>query len=231
VFDTGKQIVMNRVTGFLPGKIMFYLSNFRTQSKSIYFVRHGQSEYNVKHLIGGDSGLTERGFRFSRLLREWVSENIPEADQTLSVWSSTMKRAMQTAESVPSHQYICWKILEEIEAGICDSMSYEEIEEKYPEEFEARAADKLRYRYPRGESYEDLIRRVEPVIIELERRDTPVLIVAHQAILRCMYAYFKDFPREKVPYISFPSECVVKLTPQAFGTVEERFYLTSNSHQ
>jgi broad specificity phosphatase PhoE len=43
-----------------------------------------------------------------------------------------------------------------------------------------------RYRYPRGESYEDLIERLEPVIFELERLRNPVLIVAHQATLRCM---------------------------------------------
>lgn len=45
-----------------------------------------------------------------------------------------------------------------------------------PDEFEARKIDKLRYRYPRGESYEDVIRRVEPVIVELERQRKPVLI-------------------------------------------------------
>lgn len=222
---------MNRVTGFLPGKITFYLSNFRTQTKDIYFVRHGQSEYNVRELIGGDSPLTPRGFEFSRLLKKWVEEHIPDAKTNLSVWSSTMIRAIQTAETVPCIQYIRWKVLEEIEAGICDSMTYEQIAEEFPDEFEARASDKLRYRYPRGESYEDLIQRVEPVIIELERRDTPVLIVAHQAILRCMYAYFKDYSRDEVPHIRFPSECVVKVTPQAFGAAEERFYLTSNSSQ
>merc|ERR1712137_1107541 len=231
VFDGGEQLVMNRVNGFLPSKIMFYLSNLRTTEKHIYFVRHGESEYNVNKLIGGDPDLTPRGYLFAKQLSDWITKNIPDAKDKLSVWCSTMKRSIETAEGLPCRQYIRWKVLDEIEAGICDSMTYEEIEEKYPEEYEARQKDKLRYRYPRGESYEDLIRRVEPVIVELERRDTPVLIVAHQAILRCMYAYFKDFPREKVPYISFPSECVVKLTPQAFGTVEERFYLTSNSHQ
>ena len=32
-------------------------------------------------------------------------------------------------------------------------MTYEEIEEKAPEEFAARKINKLTYRYPRGESY------------------------------------------------------------------------------
>lgn len=30
-------------------------------------------------------------------------------------------------------------------------MTYEEIKEKYPQEFSARDANKFRYRYPRGE--------------------------------------------------------------------------------
>lgn len=33
--------------------------------------------------------------------------------------------------------------------GACDGMTYAEIEEKYPEEFELRKHDKLAYRYPR----------------------------------------------------------------------------------
>ncbi len=47
-------------------------------------------------------------------------------------------------------------------------MSYEQIEEKYPDEYLARKKDKLRYRYPQGESYLDVVQRLEPVIFELE---------------------------------------------------------------
>jgi broad specificity phosphatase PhoE len=42
-------------------------------------------------------------------------------------------------------------------------MTYEEIETKYPDEFANRDRDKFHYRYPRGESYEDLVARLEPV--------------------------------------------------------------------
>ena len=70
-------------------------------------------------------------------------------------------------------------------------MTYEEINEKYPEEFAARDVNKFAYRYPRGESYEDLVGRLEPVIMELERQGN-VLVVSHQAVLRCLLAYFLD---------------------------------------
>jgi broad specificity phosphatase PhoE len=49
-------------------------------------------------------------------------------------------------------------------------MTYKEIETKYPMEFENRDRDKFHYRYPCGESYEDLVARLEPVIMELERQ-------------------------------------------------------------
>lgn len=70
-------------------------------------------------------------------------------------------------------------------------MTYEEIEEKYPMDFVARDQNKFSYRYPRGESYEDLVARLEPVIMELERQGN-VLVVSHQAVLRCLLAYFLD---------------------------------------
>lgn len=41
------------------------------------------------------------------------------------------------------------------------------------------------------QSYEDLVSRLEPVIMELERQEN-VLVVAHQAVLRCLLAYFLD---------------------------------------
>ena len=44
-------------------------------------------------------------------------------------------------------------------------MTYEEIHEKFPTEFALRDQDKYHYRYPKGESYEDVVHRLEPVIM------------------------------------------------------------------
>lgn len=41
------------------------------------------------------------------------------------------------------------------------------------------------------QSYEDLVMRLEPVIMELERHED-VLVVCHQAVARCLLAYFLD---------------------------------------
>lgn len=83
-------------------------------------------------------------------------------------------------------------------------MTYEEIAKKFPEDFAARDENKFTYRYPRGESYEDLVARLEPVIMELERQGN-VLVVSHQAVLRCLLAYFLDKNSEELPYLKVGS--------------------------
>lgn len=44
---------------------------------------------------------------------------------------------------------------------------------------------------PPLQSYEDLVQRLEPVIMELERQEN-VLVICHQAVMRCLLAYFLD---------------------------------------
>lgn len=40
-------------------------------------------------------------------------------------------------------------------------------------------------------SYQDLVQRLEPVIMELERQGN-ILVISHQAVMRCLLAYFLD---------------------------------------
>ncbi|XP_006163539.1 6-phosphofructo-2-kinase/fructose-2,6-bisphosphatase 1 isoform X4 [Tupaia chinensis] len=108
--------------------------------------------------------------------------------------------------------------------GVCEKMTYEEIQQHYPEEFALRDQDKYRYRYPKGESYEDLVQRLEPVIMELERQEN-VLVICHQAVMRCLLAYFLDKSSDELPYLKCPLHTVLKLTPVAYGCKEESIYL------
>lgn len=91
--------------------------------------------------------------------------------------------------------------------------------------FRSRRKDKLRYRYPRGESYLDVIQRLEPVIIELERQRAPVVVIAHQAVLRSLYAYFADKPLEEVPKIEIPLHTIIEIKMGVTGVEEKRYKL------
>nr|XP_046908247.1 6-phosphofructo-2-kinase/fructose-2,6-bisphosphatase 1-like isoform X5 [Dermatophagoides farinae] len=195
IFNAGERVLVHRHEGHIQSRVVYYLMNIHITPRSIYLTRHGESVYNLLGRIGGDAELSERGWEYSRALAQYIHE---QAIPRLRVWTSQLKRTCQTSELIQAPQER-WKALNEIDAGICEEMTYEEIQQKYPEEFALRDQDKFHYRYPKGESYEDLVARLEPVIMELERQEN-VLVVAHQAVIRCLLAYFLDKPQESNPH-------------------------------
>lgn len=222
--DVGSRVIMNRIKGYLQSKIIYYLMNLHITPRSIYLSRHGESQFNVLGNIGGDSDLSPRGRLFASKLPSLLKTTA--GDTQLTVWTSTLKRTIQTSEHL-SYPKIAWKALDELDSGVCDGMTYEQIAELYPDDFASRDKDKFNYRYKGGESYRDLVHRLEPIIMELERHNdpSPIFIIGHQAVLRAIYAYFMNFNHEELPYIKIPLHTVIKLTPKAYGCVEERFSL------
>uniref|UniRef100_A0A673A4R7 6-phosphofructo-2-kinase domain-containing protein n=1 Tax=Sphaeramia orbicularis TaxID=375764 RepID=A0A673A4R7_9TELE len=220
IFNVGSRYLVNRVQDHIQSRIVYYLMNIHVTPRSIYLSRHGESELNLVGRIGGDSGLSQRGANFANALGTYMRG---QCIRDLKVWTSHMKRTIQTAEAL-GVQYEQWKALNEIDAGVCEEMTYEEIQENYPEEFALRDQDKYRYRYPKGESYEDLVQRLEPVIMELERQEN-VLVICHQAVMRCLLAYFLDKSADELPYLKCPLHTVLKLTPVAYGCKVESVFL------
>lgn len=58
--------------------------------------------------------------------------------------------------------------------------------------------------------------------MDLERQRN-ILIIGHQAILRCIYAYFMNHSHEKLPYIKIPLHTLIQLTPKAYTCEEKRY--------
>ncbi|KAF9414795.1 Fructose-2,6-bisphosphatase, partial [Podila epigama] len=220
LINVGSQVIINHIQGYLQSRIVYYLMNLHIAPRSIFFSRHGESLYNVMGKLGGDSDLSARGKQYAKALPLLIATHLGNSEQ-LTVWTSTMKRTIQTAEHL-KYPKLAWKALDELDAGVCDGMTYEEIEEQYPEDFANRDEDKFNYRYRGGESYRDVVVRLEPIIMDLERQRN-ILIIGHQAILRCIYAYFMNHSHEKLPYIKIPLHTLIQLTPKAYTCEEKRF--------
>ncbi|KAI8993698.1 6-phosphofructo-2-kinase-domain-containing protein [Pilobolus umbonatus] len=139
-----------------------------------------------------------------------------------TVWTSMLERSMQTAEAFDPEDYDIKHIrfLNEINSGICEGMTYEEIQQTHPEEYKARQNNKLFYRYPGmgGESYIDVIHRLQPMIIELERMTQSCLIITHRVVMRILLGYLLDWTREEMPHMMVPIHTVYELRPKPYGT-------------
>lgn len=172
-------------------------------------LQHGESEYNVLGKVGGDANLSPRGYQYADRLAEYVNQTLAP-NPTFRLWTSCLKRTIQTASHIKAPQERV-AALNELDTGVCDGLTYEEIAERYPAEFAARDDDKFLYRYPGGESYRDLLNRVEPVVERLRKEDN-VMVIAHQAVLRCLLAALLDKDNQELPYIHAPLHTIIRLS-------------------
>lgn len=143
------------------------------------------------------------------------------SNSQFTVWTSMLKRSMQTAESFDPDEYDIKHIrfLNEINSGSREGMTYEEIKEEHPSEFKARQDNKLYYRYPGmgGESYLDVIHRLQSMIIELERMSQSCLIITHRVVLRILLGYLLEWSQTQMPHMLVPIHTVYELRPKPYG--------------
>jgi len=242
IFDGGSRCLVHNMNGYMQSKMVYYLMSLHFARQPIYITRHGESLNNTLGIIGGDSELTSRGFKYADAFADYIN-SLPELRRSSSnkasggqpgvqVWASTLKRTQQTAARVHA-PVLCWNALSELDAGQFDGKSCEFIEKNHPQEAQNRRDDKFRYRYPDGESYDDLVTRLEPVIMELERTRSTIVIVCHQAVMRCLMAYLLDRDFDELPYLDVPLHHLFKVTPHACGyEVEDiEFKIPSNEYK
>ena len=187
--------------------------------KNIYLTRHGESEYNLLNKIGGNSNLSEKGKLYSKKLGNYINNlqlNTP-------VYTSTLIRTINTGKYIKLDK-IKLPILNEINAGICEHLTYSQIRDKYPEEYYKRKIDKLNYRYFQGESYKDLIHRLKPIIDIIENNDI-ILIIAHQAILRVIYGILTHKKESEYPNLDIQLHTLINLKINNEKIIENKIKL------
>lgn len=176
--------------------------------KNLFLIRHTETEYNVVDRIGGDPQLTAKGVSQAKSLGRFFSHR-----KISYIFTSSKLRTIQTARSISEMQKDC-KIIplsefDEINGGICDGMTYRDIEEAMPEVFHQREANKYYYVYPDGESYETMKPRIRSGIKKaffINRHADHIMIVGHQAVNRMILSHFLYRRDEDVPYIYVPQD-------------------------
>lgn len=142
-------------------------------------------------------------------------------EQNFCVWASMLRRTVETASYFEESEFDLkeMRMLNELDPGICDGMTYQEIKEQYPNEYEARMLDKIRYRYPGigGESYLDVINRLRPVIVEIERMEDNCLVICHRVVARILLSYFMNLGRDAIGNLEVPLHTLYVLEPKPYG--------------
>jgi probable phosphoglycerate mutase len=153
--------------------------------------RHGETQWAVEDKFNGlaDTDLTDRGREQARGLAARLSPR-PIA----AVYCSTLKRTIETAAIVAAPHGLDpqpREALRELDFGVWDGMSRQEIVEQYPEEWAARVADPAAVAAPGGETGYAALARSRKALRQIvascqEQEVLEILIVAHKAINRLL---------------------------------------------
>ncbi|KAG5990408.1 hypothetical protein E4U43_004295 [Claviceps pusilla] len=143
-------------------------------------------------------------------------------EKNFCVWTSMLQRSVETAEYFDAdddYDVKNWEMLNELNTGQFEGMTYQEIERNYPEEFHKRSKDKLNYIYPGvgGEGYLQVISRLRDMVREIERITEHVLIIGHRSVCRVLMAYFMDLTREDITDMDVPLGMLYSIEPKPYG--------------
>ena len=61
------------------------------------------------------------------------------------------------------------------------------------------------------QSYHDLAVRLEPIILELEREQNDLLLIAHESVLRVLYGYLMALKATDIPSLEFPRDEIIEV--------------------
>ena len=155
--------------------------------RNIWFVRHAQSVYNQKKLFTGwhDPDLTDHGIHKAHDLKEELY-----GVKFDTVYSSPLKRALQTAEIlVDDREIIIDERIKERSYGDWSAKNKDEVKKSEGEEGYYAARRGWETSPPNGESLKDVSLRVEPFIHELPKEGN-ILVVSHGNTIRAISVLF-----------------------------------------
>lgn len=73
-------------------------------------------------------------------------------------------------------------------------------------------------------SYPNLIVRLEPILIELEREQEDLLIIGHASVIRCLLAYLIGLPASEIPAIEIARGDLLEVVPASYGVHSHAFH-------
>ncbi|MCC5423670.1 alpha-ribazole phosphatase [Clostridium botulinum] len=163
---------------------------------NIYLIRHGETEHNKRKNFYGklDVGLNEKGekqsYKVGELLKDVKFNKIYISDRKRS--RETAERILERNRFYEKEKNIIYKDekINELDFGIFEGKSYEEIGSLYPKEQEKWEKDWKNFAPPKGESAVVFYNRVENFMKHIQKEeDGNYLIVTHGGVIRMIYSY------------------------------------------
>lgn len=152
----------------------------------VILIRHGETDYNAKNRYCGISNppLNKRGIAQAKKLAKRLKDL--KVDK---VYSSDMRRTLETAKIVfPQHEIKQQEALRELDFGVFEGLTYDEIMMQYPEVYRSWLENLEEFRIPQGERLDELDKRVHDALGNLisESQAKCLVLVSHSGPIKTL---------------------------------------------
>jgi len=176
----------------------------------IYIARHGETEWNLERRLQGalDSPLTDAGVKQAETLARFFASFPIQA-----LFASMLSRAAVTASIIGRKINLTPILCEELREcsfGNLAGLTAAAIDERYPELRAERSRRKWEYRFPGGESYQDVFERVSSFVEQHLNTcvGEVILVVAHEMVNRTLIGMLASLPPTTLMRVKQP-HCIV----------------------
>jgi alpha-ribazole phosphatase/probable phosphoglycerate mutase len=169
------------------------------QPTTVWLVRHALPDGVEGRCYGRyDARLSAEGIGQARELAQRM------AHEPLSqIYSSTLRRALETAQILAEPHRLPVQRLDEfieIHFGDFEGLTYEEIQTRYPDIFRLWMERPAETKFPNGESFSDLRKRVLGALESLleRHRKESFVVVSHAGVIRLIIAEVLGLPDQRI---------------------------------
>lgn len=197
-----------------------------------YFVRHGQTDYNIKNAYYGQSDISLNDC--GRVQAASVAGLLEEC-RFDEIWESDMKRVTETVDIILTYRGVCegsredtvadhsarsqacrmphrlyFPEFREIDFGKWEGLDYKEVQARFPEDFKRWSDDWKRTAPTGGECFSQFFCRVKTCFEQLTAQcgdgDGHILVAAHNGTMRILFAVMMGLSMDGTWHFNFEQD-------------------------
>lgn len=181
----------------------------------LYLVRHAESEGNLKKVYAGttDYALTTNGIKqiidvmneLSSMVSITSSYRLYSSPlQRCTILADQIEKLLQTSKLIDSR-------LSEINFGIFEDKTYEELNIEYPDLVKLWNQDSIHFQIPKGESLKMCSERVSTFCEELINKNEDAVVISHGGIIKLILLKLLDLDLKQFWKFYTSNGCVIEL--------------------
>jgi 6-phosphofructo-2-kinase/fructose-2,6-biphosphatase 2 len=223
MLNLSAHVVVHKVYGRMTTNLLPYLMALHIGSRPVWLMRLPESATEAEGrstVTFCDAEMSHGGIEFSQHFAKYVERQ--EEMSHCRIFVCTHRRGLDLSMMLDplSERTHVHPLLNPMDWGAYEGIARRDFERKCDSKFvESFVRDPMNTRFPGGECYTDFVRRLQPVVVEIEQQLEPVIVIAPSSVVQVLHCYYASMPVSKASEVVIPRHSVEEWRPSGAGFV------------